>query len=108
MMPTLPQFALPQTPNPAAGALNTNQTGKLPTPDLLRETAEKFEASFLSTYVARMLDSLPTDGPFGGGHAEATFRSFLAGEYAGSMAKAGGIGLADVVYAELVKLQETS
>jgi Rod binding domain-containing protein len=72
----------------------------------LREVAEQFESVFLATVISRMFDGLPTDGPFGGGHAEATYRSFLADEYAGALAGRGGIGIADVVYADLLRIQE--
>lgn len=94
---------------PPAGTTSAAAITQTPTaPDPLRKAAEDFEAVFLSTIVARMMDSLPTDGPFGGGHAEATFRGFLAEEYAGSMTRAGGIGLADAVHSELLRIQETS
>jgi Rod binding domain-containing protein len=74
----------------------------------LRKSAEDFEAVFLSTVISRMFASIPVDGPFGGGHAEATYRSFLADEYAAELSRQGGIGIADAVYADLVRLQETS
>lgn len=71
------------------------------------ETAAKeFEAVYLSTVFDRMFESVNTDGPFGGGKSEATWRSFLADEYAGEVTRQGGIGLADAVRAELVGLQE--
>jgi Rod binding domain-containing protein len=46
------------------------------------------------------------EGPFGGGQAANTWRSFLTDEYARNFAKAGGIGIADSVYKELIALQE--
>ena len=72
----------------------------------LRQTAEEFEAVFLSTVISRMFQSLPVDGPFGGGHAEATYRTFLAEEYAGALSRQGGIGIAEEVYADLLRIQE--
>ena len=43
----------------------------LKTPDpRVRETAEAFEASFLSQMLKPMFEGLSTDGPFGGGEAE--------------------------------------
>jgi Rod binding domain-containing protein len=46
------------------------------------------------------------EGPFNGGQAASTWRSFLTDEYARNFAKAGGIGIADSVYKELISLQE--
>jgi len=70
------------------------------------KAAEEFEATYLSTVFDRMFSSIKTDGPFGGGNAEATWRSFLATEYANEVSANGGIGIADSVKAELVRLQE--
>jgi Rod binding domain-containing protein len=46
------------------------------------------------------------EGPFNGGQAANTWRSFLTDEYSKNFAKAGGIGIADSVYKELIALQE--
>lgn len=72
----------------------------------MRETAQAFEATFLAQMLKPMFDSLPTDGPFGGGEGEATWRSFLVDEMAKTTVKAGGVGLADRVMAEMIKMQE--
>lgn len=74
----------------------------------MRETAEAFEASFLSQMLKPMFEGLDTEGTFGGGEAEATWRSFLVDAMAKQTAKAGGIGLADDVMAEMMKMQELS
>ncbi len=37
----------------------------------IEKTAKDFEASFLLVMLGEMFDGLPTDGPFGGGEAEA-------------------------------------
>jgi peptidoglycan hydrolase FlgJ len=71
----------------------------------MRETAEAFEASFLSQMLKPMFEGLDTDGPFGGGEAEGTWRSFLIDAMAKQTVKAGGIGLADTVVAEMVRMQ---
>jgi len=71
-----------------------------------RETAEAFEASFLSQMLKPMFEGLSTEAPFGGGEAEATWRSFLIDAMARQTAKAGGVGLADNVMAEMLKMQE--
>lgn len=74
----------------------------------MRETAEKFEASFLSQMLKPMFEGLKTDGPFGGGEAEGTWRSFMIEAMAKQTVKAGGIGLADQVVAQMLKMQEES
>ena len=43
--------------------------------------------------------------PFGGGFAEETYRSLLYQEIGRQMSASGGVGIADAVYAEMVKLQ---
>ena len=40
-----------------------------------KDTAEKFEAQFLSSMFQSMFAGLKTDGPFGGGAGEDMFRS---------------------------------
>lgn len=72
----------------------------------LRRTAEEFEAAFLSQMLKPMFEGLSTEGPFGGGEAEATWRSFMLDAMARQTVKAGGVGLADTVVAEMLKLQE--
>ena len=75
-------------------------------PAQMRETAEAFEASFLSQMLKPMFEGIQTDGPFGGGEGEATWRSFLIDAMAKQTGKAGGIGLADTVMSEMLKMQE--
>ncbi|MDY6923505.1 MAG: rod-binding protein [Pseudomonadota bacterium] len=76
--------------------------------DRMRETAESFEVSFLSQMLKPMFEGLSTDGPFGGGEAEGTWRSFMIEAMAKQTVKAGGIGLADTVVAQMLKMQEQS
>ena len=72
----------------------------------MRETAEQFEASFLSQMLKPMFEGLKTDGMFGGGEAEGQWRSFMIDAMAKQTVKAGGIGLADQVVAQMIKMQE--
>jgi Rod binding domain-containing protein len=74
--------------------------------DKMRKTAEAFEASFLSQMMKPMFEGLSTDGMFGGGEAEGTWRGFLVEAMAKQTVKAGGIGLADQVVAQMLKMQE--
>jgi len=72
----------------------------------IRETAQDFEAVFLSQMIKPMFEGIETDGPFGGGQAEGMWRSLMVDEYGKSIAKNGGIGIADAVMSEMLKLQE--
>ena len=81
-----------------------------PTPalrqDKMAETAQAFEASFISQMLKPMFEGLSTDGPFGGGQAEETWRSFMIDAMAKQTVKAGGVGLADQVVSEMLRMQE--
>jgi flagellar protein FlgJ len=68
--------------------------------------AEDFEAMFLTQMMQPMFEGVSTDGIMGGGQAEEVYRSFMLDEYGKLMARAGGIGVADHVRKELLKLQE--
>ena len=49
-----------------------------------------------------------TEGPLGdNGMGGGVYRSMLAKEYAGTIAKSGGVGIADQVYREILKMQES-
>lgn len=74
--------------------------------DRMRETAENFEATFLAQMMKPMFEGLSTEAPFGGGEAEGTWRSFMIEAMAKQTVKAGGIGLADQVVAQMLKMQE--
>jgi Rod binding domain-containing protein len=53
-----------------------------------------------------MFNTIPTDGFMGGGHAESVYRGMMVDEMGKSMARAGGVGIADAVYREMLKMQE--
>ncbi len=72
----------------------------------MRETAQAFEASFLAQMLKPMFEGLSADGPFGGGQAETQWRSFLVDAMAQQTVRAGGIGLADQVLSEMMRMQE--
>lgn len=74
----------------------------------MRQTAEKFETSFLSMMLKPMFEGLETDGPFGGGQAESQWRSFMVDAMADQTVRAGGVGLADTVMAEMIRMQEAA
>ncbi|WP_125257274.1 rod-binding protein [Brevundimonas fluminis] len=75
-------------------------------PDRIKQTAEAFEASFIAQMLRPMFEGVSTEAPFGGGEAEATWRGFLLDEMGKQVARAGGVGLADHVMAQMIQMQE--
>jgi Rod binding domain-containing protein len=71
-----------------------------------RAQSRDFEQVFLSTMFNQMFAGISTTGPFGGGQAEETWRGMLVDKYAETVTKAGGVGIADAVYRDLLKVQE--
>lgn len=69
------------------------------------KAAQEFEAVFLSQMLQPMFDGVKTDGTFGGGFAEEIYRGLMLENIGREMAASGGIGLADAVLAEMVKMQ---
>ena len=94
----------------AAPALDTVGPTAASTAELLkrgkiRETAQKFEASFLSVMMQSMTAGMKTPEIGGGGTGEEMFKSLLAEEMAKQVSKAGGIGVAAAVQKEMLKMQ---
>ncbi len=70
------------------------------------QVAEDFEAFFLSQFLQPMFADLSAEPPFGGGMAEEMWRTLQVDEYGKAMARAGGVGIADAVLKEILRLQE--
>jgi peptidoglycan hydrolase FlgJ len=102
-------------PPPAPPAIQAN-LGAPPTglrmgsssPAKMQRTAQDFEAVFLTQMFELMSQGLQSDEMFGGGHAEELTRSMLNDQYGKAVAKAGGIGVSDAIYREMVRLQEAA
>lgn len=77
-------------------------------PAEIRRAAEEFESVFLSEMLAPMFEGLQTDGLGGGGMGEEIFRPMLIERYAQSLSQAGGVGIADSIIRELMRMQETA
>lgn len=73
--------------------------------DKAKATSQDFEAVFLNSMFSQMFTGLNGEGPFGGNGASGVWRSFLTDEYAKNFAKAGGVGIANQVYSELIARQ---
>jgi len=72
------------------------------------KAANEFEAMFIGQFLGSMFQGIGTDGLTGGGQGEAMFRSLLIEQYAQSIQKQGGFGLAASVKAELLKFQKAA
>jgi len=87
----------------AAASAKAAQTRKA-----AREAAEDFEALFLAQMLQPMFKGIETDALFGGGPGEDVYKSMLVQEYGKAISRAGGVGIADAVQAEILKLQEVA
>jgi Rod binding domain-containing protein len=72
----------------------------------VRRAAEEFESVFLAQFLGAMWEGIEVDETFGGGAGEQVFRGMLLNEYARGMARAGGLGIADHLEREMLRLQE--
>lgn len=90
----LPMSTAPQAPQQSAEAA------------ALRRVAEEFESVFLTEMLGPMFDGLDTEGLGGGGMGEQIFRPMLIERYAESIARSGGVGIADSVVREFMRMQQ--
>lgn len=97
---------LSSRPDPAAVA--SAYKGKVSASDMhnFKETAQEFEAVFISEMLRPMFENLEPASPFGGGSGEKIYRDMQIDEYGKAIASSGGIGLADSVMREMIKMQE--
>ncbi len=69
--------------------------------------AQEFEAQFISQMLENMFSTVDTNPVLGGGEGEEAYKSLLVDEYGKLLARAGGIGVADHVKRELLRVQES-
>lgn len=75
----------------------------------LRSQAQELEGIFINTLMKEMFSSLKSDSDaMGGGFAEDTWRGMQAEQMSNAVSEAGGIGLADAIMGDLLKIQEAS
>ncbi len=77
----------------------------------LAKQATDFETMFLETTFGHLMAGLSGDGPMGSGNpgsGQDTWRSMLTQQYAKTIVRSGGVGIADSVYRELVRMQGQS
>ncbi len=88
---------------------NTSLLGnKIFSKEEAKETAQDFEAFFMTKMMESMFEGISTDGMFGGGNAEKVYRSLLLNEYGKAMAKTGSIGVSDDIMSAILQMQEAA
>ena len=71
------------------------------------KAAGEFEAMFLEQMLERVFASGGQGGPMAeAGPGAGIYQSMMVKEYAGMIARSGGVGLSDQIYGEILKLQE--
>ncbi len=101
-MSSLALLATPVDPTQGMAATSAAELAKR---GQIHQTAQKFEASFLTTMFETLFSGVPTDQTFGGGPGEDMWKGFLAEAMAKETAKRGGIGVSRAVEREMLKLQ---
>lgn len=85
----------------------TEQSKQIKNFEKIDASAKEFEAVFLAEMLKPMFKELNEPDPlFGGGKGEEIFNGFMVQEYGKLMAERGGIGIAEHVRAELIRIQE--
>ena len=75
----------------------------------LKQQAQDLEGIFINNLMKEMFSSLKTDQKSGGGgDAESTWRGIQAEQMSDAVSKAGGVGIADAIYSDLLAVQEAS
>ena len=73
----------------------------------MQRAAEDFTAVALNELLKPMFDTAETaEAPFGGGAAEQAFKPMMVSEIAKQIARTGGLGLAQPVLQQMLRLQE--
>jgi len=75
-------------------------------PARMAKAAQDFEAMALGELLQPMFNTVDTaHGMFGGGDAEAAWKPMLVQELAKQIAAHGGLGLAEPIYQEMLRMQ---
>ena len=90
----------------AASMQSAPKVAKNADPAAVKKTAKDFEAFFITQMLENMFKEVPIDNCFGGGQAENVWRSMMLQQYGRAIADHGGIGIADMVSREMLKVQE--
>jgi len=106
-MDALPSVSM-VAPSLAGAAPTAASTADLAKRGQIEKTAKDFEASFLSVMLSQMFAGVGTEAPFGGGHGEEMFKSFMTDAIAKQVVRSGGLGVSDSIAKEMLKLQGLS
>ncbi|WP_323013220.1 rod-binding protein [Devosia sp.] len=94
---------MPHAIQPPGSSLTPGQIARV------RQQAEEFEGVFLNTLTKELFSSINTDkDAMGGGFGEETWRSMQAEILADTMARNGGLGIAEQMLPDLLALQEAA
>lgn len=72
------------------------------------KAAEDFEAMFLGEMLQPMFSTVEVNETFGGGSAEEMWRGLMVEEMSKQIARQGGLGIAPMVKAQILKMQEVN
>lgn len=95
--------------------INTKTTGNLQkikglskaaTLDKIDQVSHDFEAEYISQMLGTMFSTVDSKDSLGGSDEEEQYKSLLIDQYGKIIARNGGIGVADQVKREMLKLQE--
>ncbi len=91
-------------PQPSASLVEA--PAQAPDQARLRRTAEDFEAVFLAQMLSTMTENMTAGGNADGGPGAGPYGDMLNQEMAKLISRSGGIGVADSVLQEMLKMQE--
>jgi flagellar protein FlgJ len=92
--------------NKFAEILNKVEKGKDDDAKLM-EACQQFESIFIHQMISQMRATIPEGGLFEKSQGEKIFQDMLDHEYAQNISKAGGIGLAKILYDQLAPKTDT-
>lgn len=96
-----------QTNNAEVKARRGNLQGPAKaSPEKIDQVARDFEAQFISQMLENMFSTVDAKGMFGGSDEEEFYRDMIVDEYGKLISRTGGIGVADHVKREMLRMQE--
>ena len=70
----------------------------------IERVAREYEEVAINKMLQQMNEGVKPDPIFGGGHAEEIYRDMLIAEHAKILAKSGGIGIAESIKKDMIKI----
>ena len=75
-------------------------------PEKIDQVSREFEAQFISQMLENMFSTVDTKSGLGGSEEEEFYRDMMVDEYGKIISRSGGVGVADHVKREMLRLQE--